>query len=153
MPAIEPLYCKDITRKEAERVGWKRVGEVDDGRPIWQETVEVTVGKEPIVINGETQWVMAGQQPIKPKLRRVVEMQTREFILEKQPNGGEFKNYHFRPDPDEAKRLERTRKVKDFQTQLAEKMVERDLSVDDLLSVIGQDTDETKPRRTRKSAA
>lgn len=138
--ALEPLIAADFKGQ-----GCKRVGYTEDGRSIWEETVDLVVGKEPIVVGGVEQWVKVNGDLVKPKMRLIREKVTRRFVEEKTPDGGAFKNYNFEPDPEEAARIVRRKEVETVKQSLAEKLVERGLSVDDLLDAV------STPKRARKA--
>lgn len=151
---LEPLWATETTPKEAKAAGWKRVGETEDGRPIWEESVVTVVDKVPLVVGGVQQYVKAGGEIVKEKLRNVTESVSRRFVEEKLPNGGKFKNYDFEPDPAEKARIEKRRRVLEVQSSLAEKLVERGLSVDALLdAVAGGSDEEPTPKRGRRPQA
>lgn len=143
--ALEPLWGP-----VKPPAGSKKIGETDDGTPIWRLERPRVVGKRAVKINGVEQWVMAGQTPIKPRMENIVETETVEFVMVPQPNGGAFMNLNFRPDPEEIERMERRRRVADVTNSLAEKLVERGLSVDALLDAVAG-TDGDKPRRKSRA--
>jgi hypothetical protein len=136
MQGIAPLYAPETTRAEASAAGWTKVGEIADGSPVYEADFEEKVGEEPVLVGGEPQWVMAGAERVKPKMRAVMQTIRRRFVEVRQPNGGKFLNFGFQPDPEELARLERRQKIADMQSALAEKMVDGDLSVDQLINVL-----------------
>lgn len=147
MPAVEPLYA--IPAKDPDA---RKVGELADGTPIWEKEFEEKVGEEPVVLNGQPQWVMAGQTPVKPRMRAVMQRVTKRYTEIVQPNGGIFKNFGFEPDPEERARLAHRAAIEETKQTLAEKLVERGISVDALLDAVTVSGSEDTPR-TRKARA
>lgn len=149
---LPPLWAPDTTPQDAKKAGWRLAGYTEDERmrPIWEETVDVLVGKAPLVVNGEPQFIKANGEVVKPRLRNIYEKQTRRFIEVKTRDGGKFKNYNFQPDPEEKARVARKRQIAEVQASLAEKLVERGLSVDALLDAVSGEP--AKTGRGRKAA-
>jgi hypothetical protein len=143
--ALKPLYATPAKDPSATRVG-----ELPDGTPIWEREFTQKVGEEPVVINGQPQWVMAGQTPVKPRMRAVMASVKRRYVEVVQPNGGVFRNFDFEPDPQEKARLERRQRVRETQEQLAEALVDNGLSVDALIGALKA---EDAPKRRAKADA
>lgn len=139
MAAIEPLYANLVKDPEATKVG-----ELADGTPIWEKEFVVKVGEEPVVMNGQAQWVMAGQTPVKPRMRAVMEKVRKRYTEVQQPNGGVFRNFDFAPDPEELARLEARKAEAALKDDLAREMSKRGVSAADLLDAI-------QPKRGRKA--
>lgn len=131
MPAVEPLYATPAKDPEA-----RKVGELADGTPIWEKEFTEKVGEEPVVLNGQPQWVMAGQTPVKPRVRAVMQTVARRYTEIIQPNGGIYRNFGFEPDAEEVSRINRRKAIAETKDRLAEALVDGDVSVEAFINAM-----------------
>lgn len=120
--------------------GSKIVGQHKDGRPIYELRERTQVGKKPRVVNGEAVWKkhQTTGEPMYPVFDRVMGEEVRVFVLEPMRNGNVLINENFRQNEEDEKRAEQRQKVAAFQSQLAEKAIERGLSPEDLLDTLAE---------------
>lgn len=122
--------------------GATRVGEVEWGgerKTVYEETF-TEYRKVPLVIDGEEQWRKNPQtgQPVSKIHKLEPHEVTREYILVASPNGQVRREFNFREDPEVIERQKREAAAQEIQEELAAEMVERGLSVGELLDQIGR---------------
>lgn len=125
---------KGLDPKPVPPEGSKIIGQHTDGRPIYQHTERVVVGKKPRVINGQDIWRKAPNgEPINQVFDRKWGERSRVFVLEPCKNGNVIINVNFRQSPEDAARELERQQVAEFKDRLALAAIRRGITPEQLV--------------------
>lgn len=127
--------------------GARRTGQMDaHGRDIYERELREPIRKVHVEINGVLQYKKhpTTGEPITPVLKNVWETRTQRFVIIRGRNGCNGILEVVEESAEERAHVERLKKIADVKEQIAEALVDNDLSVDALIAAL-------KPARKGKA--